>query len=217
MDCHLPVSSVHGIFQARLLEWAAISQIRHNYTYTTSFLSLSVLPLSHPSKLSQRAKLGTLCYIATSHLLSISHSSIYIRRRQWHPTPGLLPGKSHGQRSLVGCSPWGRKESETTERLHFHFSLSCMGEGNGNPLQCSCLENPRDGEPGRRPSMESHRVRHDWSDLAAVYIFRCYFLHLSHSFLPRLCPCHTVKQSHSFVFTQWSSKLISMQNLHINV
>ena len=47
--------------------------------------------------------------------------------------------------SLVGCSPWGREESDTTERLHFHFSLSCIGEGNGNPLQCSCLENPRDG------------------------------------------------------------------------
>ena len=47
--------------------------------------------------------------------------------------------------SLVGCSPWGRSESDTTERLHFHFSLSCIGEGNGNPLHCSCLENPRDG------------------------------------------------------------------------
>ena len=66
-------------------------------------------------------------------------------RRQWHPTPVLLPGKSHGWRSLVGCSPWGREESDTTERLHFHFSPSCIGEGNGNPLQCSCLENPRDG------------------------------------------------------------------------
>ena len=66
-------------------------------------------------------------------------------RRQWHPTPVLLPGKSHGQRSLVGCSPWGCWGSDTTERLHFHFSLSCIGEGNGNPLQCSCLENPRDG------------------------------------------------------------------------
>ncbi|CAI9179223.1 unnamed protein product [Rangifer tarandus platyrhynchus] len=65
--------------------------------------------------------------------------------RQWHPTPILLPGKFHGQRSLVGCSPWGREESDTTERLHFHFSLSRIGEGNGNPLQCSCLENPRDG------------------------------------------------------------------------
>ena len=66
-------------------------------------------------------------------------------RRQWQPTPVLLPGKSHGRKSLVGCSPWGRWGSDTTERLHFHFSLSCIGEGNGNPLQCSCLENPRDG------------------------------------------------------------------------
>ena len=66
-------------------------------------------------------------------------------RRQWHPTPVLLPGKSHGWRNLVGCSPWGHKEWDTTELLHFHVSLSCIGEGNGNPLQCSCLENPRDG------------------------------------------------------------------------
>ena len=66
-------------------------------------------------------------------------------RRQWQLTPVLLPGKSHARRSLVGCSLWGRKESDTAERLHFHFSLSCIGEGNGNPLQCSCLENPRDG------------------------------------------------------------------------
>ena len=66
-------------------------------------------------------------------------------RRRWHPTPVLLPGKSRGQRSLVGCSPWGLKELDTTERLHLHFSLSCTGEGNGTPLQCSCLENPRDG------------------------------------------------------------------------
>ena len=65
---------------------------------------------------------------------------------EWHPTPVLLPGKSHGWRRLVGCSPWGLKESDTTERLHIHFSLSCMGEGNGDPLQCSCLENPRDRE-----------------------------------------------------------------------
>ena len=65
--------------------------------------------------------------------------------KPWHPTPVLLPGKSYGWRSLVGCSPWGRTESDTTEQLHFHFSLSCIGEGNDTPLQCSCLENPRDG------------------------------------------------------------------------
>ena len=60
---------------------------------------------------------------------------VEIWRRQWHPTPVLLPGKSHGWRSLVGCSPWGCKESDTTKRLHFHFLLSCIGEENGNPLQ----------------------------------------------------------------------------------
>ena len=68
----------------------------------------------------------------------------YNKYSSW-PVGELLPGGSHGRRNLVGCSPWGRKESDTTERFHFHFSLSCIGEGNGNPLQCSCLENPRDG------------------------------------------------------------------------
>ena len=72
------------------------------------------------------------------------HFQDFPRRRQWHPTPVLLPGKSHGRRSLVGCGPWGREETDVTERLHFPFSLSCTGEGNDNPLQCSCLENPRD-------------------------------------------------------------------------
>ena len=69
---------------------------------------------------------------------------MFSRKRQWQPIPVLLPGKSHGRRSLVGCSPWGLKESDMTERLHFRFSLSCIGGGNGNPLQYSCLENPRD-------------------------------------------------------------------------
>ena len=67
------------------------------------------------------------------------------QRRQWQPTPVLVPGKSHGRRSFVGLCPWGREESDTTKGLHFHFSLSCIGEGKGTPLQCSCLESPRDG------------------------------------------------------------------------
>ena len=83
-------------------------------------------------------------WVTSLYTIILYISYIYGRRR-WHPTPVLLPGKSHGRRSLVGCSPWGLKESDTTERLHFHLSLSCIGEGNGNPLQCSCLENPRDG------------------------------------------------------------------------
>ena len=71
--------------------------------------------------------------------------SFHMLARECQPTLIFLPGKSRGRRSLEGCSPWDRWGSDTTERLHFDFSLSCIGEGNGNPLQCSCLENPRDG------------------------------------------------------------------------
>ena len=73
------------------------------------------------------------------------------QRRHWWPTPVLLPGKSHRWRSLIGCSPWDRWEKDRTERFQFPFSLSCIGEGNGNPPQCSCLENPRDGGAWRAP------------------------------------------------------------------
>ena len=66
-------------------------------------------------------------------------------RRKWQPTPVFLPGESQGWGSLLGCCLWGPTESDMTEQLYFHFLLSCIGEGNGNPLQCSCLENPRDG------------------------------------------------------------------------
>ena len=62
-----------------------------------------------------------------------------------YSTPVLLRGKSHGWSSLEGCGPWGHWGLDKTERLHFHFSLSRIEERNGNLLQCSCLENPRDG------------------------------------------------------------------------
>ena len=66
---------------------------------------------------------------------------VFLWRRQWHPTPVVLPGKSHGWRSLVGCSSLG----SLRVGHDWATSLSCIGEGNGNPLQCSCLENHRDG------------------------------------------------------------------------
>ena len=99
------------------------------------FLSLALFFFSRPS----------YQLFLSNHINHLHISRTLTRRRQWHPTPVLLPGKSHGWRSLIGCSPWGLKESDTTEGLHFHFLPSCIGEGNGNPLQCSCLENPRDG------------------------------------------------------------------------
>ena len=83
------------------------------------------------------------------------HSSTFAWKIPWMEEPGRL--------QYVGLL-----ESDKTERLHFHFSLSCTGEGNGNPLQCSCLENPRDGKPSGLPSMGSHRDGHNWSNLAAA-------------------------------------------------
>ena len=84
------------------------------------------------------------------------------------PTPALLPGKSHGRRSLLGCSPWGREESDTTERLHVHFSLSCIGEEMATHSSVLAWRIPGTGEPGGLPSLGLHRVGHDWSDLAAA-------------------------------------------------
>ena len=89
-------------------------------------------------------------------------------RRQWHSTPVLLPGKSHGRRSLVGCSPWGREESDTTERLHFHFHFHALEQEMATHFSVLAWRIPGPGEPGGLPSMGSHRVRHDWSDLAAA-------------------------------------------------
>ena len=75
-------------------------------------------------------------------------------------TPVLSPGESQGRGSLVGCSAWGREESDTTERLHFHFSLSCIGEGDGSHSSALAWRIPGTGEAGGLPSMGSHRVGH---------------------------------------------------------
>ena len=125
------------------------------------------------------------------------------RRRQWHPSPVLLPGKSHGRRSLVGCSPWGREELDTTDQLHFHFSVSCTGEGNGNPIQCSCLENPRDegacwaavygvtqSQTGlKRLSSSSRSVLQSFVLLWLLLFVFCCFFHLSS------LPYHPISQN----------------------
>ena len=116
---------------------------KHQFCSAQAFI---IVQLSHSYMTTgKNIALSKWTFVGKVMSLFFNMLSRLFRRRQWHPTPVLLPGKSHGQRSLVGCGPWGHEESDTTERLPFHFSLSCIGEGNGNPLQCSCLENPRDG------------------------------------------------------------------------
>ena len=121
LDCNPPCSSVHEILP-RILEWVAI-------------------PFS---KASFQARDQTQVFCTEGRFFTIwatREAPIYREGRQWHPTPVLLPGKSHWRRSLVGCSPWGLWVGHDWATS---LSLSCIGEGNGNPLQCSCLENPRD-------------------------------------------------------------------------
>ena len=140
MDCSPPGSSVHGIFQARRLEWVAISfSRRSSQSGDETQVSCIAGRFFTTEPFHKHYLIKCLC-------ADLQAAVAIIRRRQWHPTPVPLPGKSHGWRSLVGCCLCGCTESDTTERLHFHFSLSCIGEGNGNPLQCSCLENPRGRE-----------------------------------------------------------------------
>ena len=89
-------------------------------------------------------------------------------RRRWHPTPVRLPGKSHRWRILVGYSPWGHAESDTTERLPFHFSFHALEKEMATHSSVLTWRIPGTGEPGGLPSKGSHRVGHDWSDLAAA-------------------------------------------------
>ena len=98
-----------------------------------------IKPTTHPAQDHQGSPLITLILTCLVSLELLQHLSTY-NITFWTAVIWV-----HGWRSLEGCSPWGRWGSDTTDRLHFHFSLSCIGEGHCNPLQCSCLEKPRDG------------------------------------------------------------------------
>ena len=125
------------------LNWTELRRKIWNRSLSTFFRGSLILLTPSSSSLQNHETIVLLFKLLS--LLDLYGSPRKLQRRQWHPTLRLLPGKSHRWRSLVGCSPRGLEESDTTEWLPFHFSLSCIGEGNGNPLQCSCLENPRDG------------------------------------------------------------------------
>ena len=130
----------------------------------------SVLGFFSPLLLTATLGHSYQCYLTDKvklkELMKFAQGYRHTRRRQWHPTPVLLPGKFHGRRSLVGCSPWDRKELDTTERLHFHFHT--LQKEMATHFSVLAWRIPGTAEPGALLSVGSHRVGHDWSDLAAA-------------------------------------------------
>ena len=121
-------------------------------------------------------------------------------RRQWHPTPVLLPGQSYGRRSLVGCSTWVVKSRTWLSDFPFTFHFHALKKEMATHSRVLAWKVPGTVEPGGLPSMGSHIVGHDWSDLAAaaaaattnyfyIQIFQAF---LKKTFLPvlsLLCRC----------------------------
>ena len=109
------------------------------------------------------------------HLINCSKK---FRRRQWQPNPVLLPGKSHGRRSLVGCSPWVAKSRTQLSDFTFTFHFHALEKEMANHSSILAWRIPGTGEPGGLTSMGSHRVGHNWCDLAAAAIkFKCLILY----------------------------------------
>ena len=145
MDCSPPGYSVHGILQAGTLEGVGMPT------------SMASSPPRHPVSLLPPELAGRFFTTSTTW-----------RRRQWHPTPVLLPGKSHGWRSLVGCSPWGCESRTWLSDFTFTFHFHALEKKMATHSSVLAWRIPGTGEPCGLPSMGSHRVGHDWSDLAAA-------------------------------------------------
>ena len=130
----------------------------------SSTLAWKIPWTEEPGGLQSMGSLGVGCnWAASLSLFTFMHW-----RRKWHPTPVLLPGKSHGWRSLEGCSPWGHWGLDMTERLHFTFHFHALEKEMATHSSVLAWRIPGIGEPGGLPSMGSHRVGHDWRDLAAA-------------------------------------------------
>ena len=122
--------------------------------------------LQHHSSKASILQYSAFFVVQLSHLYQrslwkLGPPKTLIWRRQWHPTPVLLPGLSHGRRSLVGCSPWGLEESDTTENFTFTFHFHALEKEMANHSSVLAWRIPGMGEPGELPSMGSHRVGHD--------------------------------------------------------
>ena len=130
-----------------------------------AFYKGQLCPSAHLSKIDYYLSCDFILLTSKSYLILTSR---IWQRRQWHPTPVLLPGKSHGRRSLEGCSPWvaeGRTRlSDFTLTFHFHALEKEMATHSS----VLAWRIPGTGDPGGLLSMGLHRVRHDWSDWAAA-------------------------------------------------
>ena len=164
MDWRAWKAAIHGAAEG----WARLS----DFTFTFHFHALEKEMATHSSVLAWRIPgtgephgLPSMRSHRVGHDWSdLAAAAGYMMEKAMDPTPVLLPGKSHGWRSLVGCSPWGRKESDTTEWLHFHLLEKEMATHSS----ILAWRIPGMEEPGGLPSMGSHRVRHEWSDWAAA-------------------------------------------------
>ena len=148
-----------------------------NVSYTWGPCSVNGLWFLMSVNVSQWAKLEDIIPLRICSQL-ICYVLKQCSEKAMAPPSSTLAGKIPWTEEPGGYSPWGRWESDVTERLHFHFSLSCIGEGNGNPLQCSCLENPRDGGAWWAAicGVAQSRTRLKWLTVQTVLLIR--FTHI---------------------------------------
>ena len=163
-----------------LLDWAGEAKSMITGIFWNRAVLLSTNILTSKSTLTHYSLL--LDYII---MISLGHRIIAViyakyKRRQWHPTPVLLPWKSHGQRSLVGCGPWGTKSWTQLSNFPFTFHFDALEKEMATHSSVLAWRIPGTGEPGGLPSMWSHRVGHDWSDLAAAAAAEYIFIRMGH-------------------------------------
>ena len=146
----------HHSSKAPVLWCSAFFRVQLSHLYMTAGKTIALTIWTFVGKV-----MSQLFNVLSRFVIAFLPSSKCLRRRQWQPTPVLLPGKSHGRRSLVSCSPWGRYESDMTERLHFHFHFHALEKEMATHSSVLAWRIPGVGEPGGLLSLGSHRVGHD--------------------------------------------------------
>ena len=126
-------------------EHSGLISLRMDWLDLLAFQQILKSLLQHHCSKALILRCSAFFIVQLSHLYMTTGKTIALTRQTFIGKVMSLLLNMLSRRSLVGCSPWGPEELDTTEQLRFHFSLSCIGGGGGSPLQCSCLESPRDG------------------------------------------------------------------------